>query len=109
MSFDGRSETPPSDWAANNGGFSNLFSRPAYQESAAAGFLEQLGDKHSGYFDRAGRGGACHTRSSLPVSFSSLSISSRRRLARMGERCGLCHGSSWNVGRVVRRYCRYAQ
>jgi tripeptidyl-peptidase-1 len=38
------------------GGFSNLFSRPAYQELAVAGYLIGLQSEYSGRFSASGRG-----------------------------------------------------
>ena len=38
------------------GGFSEIFSRPAYQDTAVTEYLGILGDKCKGLFNRAGRG-----------------------------------------------------
>ena len=40
----------------SGGGFSRLFSRPFYQELAVREYLEQLGTKNAGFFNRNGRG-----------------------------------------------------
>ncbi|KAJ5153294.1 polynucleotide 3'-phosphatase [Penicillium canariense] len=40
----------------SSGGFSDLFSRPEYQDRAVDGYLDQLNDQWSGLFNRHGRG-----------------------------------------------------
>ena len=40
----------------SSGGFSRIWSRPAYQEVAVRGYLKQLGGKFSEYINRNGRG-----------------------------------------------------
>ncbi|KAH9987763.1 subtilisin-like protein [Russula compacta] len=44
--------------AANfsGGGFSNYFKRPQYQDGAVSAYLEKIGSKNKGYYDRSGRG-----------------------------------------------------
>ncbi|KAJ5902627.1 Peptidase S8/S53 subtilisin/kexin/sedolisin [Penicillium taxi] len=39
----------------SSGGFSDLWARPSYQDSAVSDYLEKLGDKWSGYFNASGR------------------------------------------------------
>ncbi|KAF1842976.1 tripeptidyl-peptidase-like protein [Cucurbitaria berberidis CBS 394.84] len=40
----------------SSGGFSDLWLRPAYQEDAVSGYLEQLGSRWEGLYNRDGRG-----------------------------------------------------
>lgn len=40
----------------STGGFSNVFSRPAYQEAFVSPYLEALGDTYKGRFNASGRG-----------------------------------------------------
>ncbi|KAH9059862.1 subtilisin-like protein [Lactarius vividus] len=40
----------------SGGGFSNYFSRPAYQDGAVANYLENLGDRYDGLYNANGRG-----------------------------------------------------
>ncbi|KAL2832521.1 peptidase S8/S53 domain-containing protein [Aspergillus cavernicola] len=39
----------------SSGGFSDLWARPAYQDAAVEGFLDQLGSTQAQYFNRSGR------------------------------------------------------
>ena len=39
----------------SSGGFSNVFSRPTYQESAVTAYLAAIGDMHNGKFNRTTR------------------------------------------------------
>lgn len=49
-------ETPSPGIVSNSGGFSNLFPRPLYQDSAVRTFLEQLEDGvYQGRYDPSGR------------------------------------------------------
>ncbi|CDO69677.1 hypothetical protein BN946_scf184851.g65 [Trametes cinnabarina] len=47
--------TPEVAAAFSSGGFSNLFGRPEYQDSAVEGYLAVLGDTFNGLFNRSGR------------------------------------------------------
>ncbi|KAJ8454451.1 hypothetical protein ONZ45_g19303 [Pleurotus djamor] len=40
----------------SSGGFSNTFSRPAYQDTAVPGYLAALGGMHAGLYNTSGRG-----------------------------------------------------
>lgn len=40
----------------SSGGFSNYFSRAAYQTSAVEGFLQKLGNTYAGLYNTSGRG-----------------------------------------------------
>ncbi|KAF4627946.1 hypothetical protein G7Y89_g10209 [Cudoniella acicularis] len=40
----------------SSGGFSNIWPRPAYQDSAVPSYLRKIGDKNKGYFNTSGRG-----------------------------------------------------
>ncbi|KAF9371354.1 hypothetical protein CPB97_002019, partial [Podila verticillata] len=41
--------------ALSGGGFSNIFSRPSYQQIPVTGYLDQLGTTYAGRFNRTGR------------------------------------------------------
>jgi tripeptidyl-peptidase I len=42
--------------AFSSGGFSDTWARPAYQEDAVSAYLDQLGDRWDGLYNRTGRG-----------------------------------------------------
>ncbi|KAA1471817.1 family S53 protease [Dentipellis sp. KUC8613] len=49
--------SPPEEAAPySSGGFSNIFSRPPYQDAAVSNFLTQLGDTYKGEYNASGRG-----------------------------------------------------
>ncbi|TFY50573.1 hypothetical protein EVG20_g11444, partial [Dentipellis fragilis] len=48
---------PPEEAAPySSGGFSNIFARPSYQDTAVSKFLTQLGDTYEGKYNASGRG-----------------------------------------------------
>jgi tripeptidyl-peptidase I len=46
----------PDNGFVSGGGFSKYFPRPAYQDKAVSQYLENLGTKHEGWYNRNGRG-----------------------------------------------------
>ncbi|KAH9052956.1 subtilisin-like protein [Lactarius deliciosus] len=55
-SIGGTTEYPEVAAPLSSGGFSNLFARPVYQADAVPGFLQQLGNQHSGLYNASSRG-----------------------------------------------------
>jgi tripeptidyl-peptidase-1 len=50
------SGVPETAASFSSGGFSNLFARPSYQDSAVASYLSTLGSTNAGLFNTSGRG-----------------------------------------------------
>ena len=42
--------------SGSGGGFSRRYARPDYQDAAVQAYLEKLGDRYEGYYNRSGRG-----------------------------------------------------
>lgn len=89
------SRTTAADFSS--GGFSNYFARPAWQESAAGGYISALNGSHAGWYNASGRGipdvsavgsriaigpGGIHTKgtsASTPIVASMIALVNERR------------------------------